>query len=65
LSKDVSLVLKEFVEKSGLAVSYIGRSIGVDRSLLSRYIHGHLPVSYEHEKIILDFIECYRKRWVC
>lgn|GEM_PF-4902370 len=63
MKKDISLLLKEFVETSGLKISYIGKNIGIDRSILSKYIHQHMEVSFVHGKRILDFIESYKKRW--
>ena len=62
MKNDVAALLKEFIERSGVSVSYIAKSIGVDRSTLSRYIHDRLDVYPHHRGVILGFIAEYKER---
>ena len=63
MTKNIAEILAEFVNESGLPISYIGRKIGISRSTLSGYIHNRLDVSCKHGKLILNFISQYKQKW--
>lgn len=56
-------LLRAFLDKSGLPLSYIGRQTNVNRTELSYQLHGHRDLTDEKSQRVKNFIEDYAKRW--
>ena len=47
MSKEISKVLKRYVENSPVAREEIRSAVGVDRSTMSRHLNGKIPLTYQ------------------
>ncbi len=47
MSKEISKVLKRYVENSPVAREEIRTAVGVDRSTMSRHLNGKIPLTYQ------------------
>ena len=56
-------VLRNFLDKSGVCLSYVARETKINRTELSLQLHGHKDLSHEKAQRVKSFIKEYESRW--